>query len=266
MALKFCSLASGSSGNCQWIGSEKTALFLDAGLSGKYIGAAMASISEDIQRVRGVLITHEHVDHIKGVGVLLRRYGIDLYANEKTFEAVESKLGKYQDSQIKLFKNNEAFEVGDLIVKPFSISHDAVDPVAYSFLEGRSKISVATDLGTVTDAILKEIIDSDLLMLEANHDVEMLKVGPYPYYLKQRILSEIGHLSNDHAGEVSLEAVNHGKLKHILLGHISKENNHPELAYETVRACLEEGGIEIGTDVQLDMTYRDRVSRLYQLK
>lgn len=265
MSLKFCSLASGSSGNCQWISSEKTAVLLDAGLSGKYIQAAMNSISADLEKVQGILLTHEHTDHVKCVGVMMRRYGLRLYINELTFEAIESKLGKFDPNQVTIFENNKAFEIGDLEVKPFSISHDAVDPVAYSFTHGQRKISVATDLGIVDPRILSELLASDLLMIEANHDVEMLKVGPYPYHLKRRILSEIGHLSNDHAGEVALEVLRRGKLQSVLLGHISKENNHPDLAYETVKACFDTEGVEIGKDVQLDMTYRDRVSKLYQL-
>lgn len=266
MSLKFCSLASGSSGNCQWIASEKTAVLLDAGLSGKYIQTAMASLSEDIEKVQGLLITHEHTDHVKCVGVMMRRYGLRLYANEATFEAIAPKLGKFDLNQVTIFENDKSFEIGDIEVKPFRISHDAIDPVAYSFSHGNRKVSVATDLGTVDERILGEILASDLLMIEANHDVEMLKVGPYPYHLKRRILSDIGHLSNDHAGEVALEVLRAGKLQSILLGHISKENNHPELAYETVKACLEASGVEIGMDVQLDMTYRDRVSRLYHMK
>lgn len=266
MSLKFCSLASGSSGNCQWIASEKTALILDSGLSGKYIQAAMDSISEDLQKVSGILVTHEHIDHVKGVGVMMRRFGMKLYINEGTFAAIEPKLGKYDDQQIVIFKNNETFEIGDLAVRPFSITHDAVDPVAYSFSTGLNRIAVATDLGMVDQRILRELMDAQLLMIEANHDVEMLKVGPYPYHLKRRILSDYGHLSNDHAGEVALELMQSGRLQSVLLAHISKENNHPELAYETVKSCLEGGGVEIGVDVQLDMTYRDRVSRLYHLK
>lgn len=266
MSLKFCSLASGSSGNCQWISSEKTAILLDAGLSGKYIQTAMSSISEDLEKVQGILVTHEHIDHMKCIGVMMRRYGLRLYANEATFEAIMPKLGKFDPAQVTIFENDKPFEIGDLLVKPFSISHDAVDPVAYSFSHGSRKISVATDLGTVDQRILGELLSSDLLMIEANHDVEMLKVGPYPYHLKRRILSEIGHLSNDHAGEIALEVLREGKLQSILLGHISKENNHPELAYETVKACLEADGVEIGLDVQLDMTYRDRVSKLYHMR
>lgn len=266
MGLKFCSLASGSSGNCQWISSDRTAVLLDAGLSGKYIQAAVSSLSEDMEKAKGILVTHEHIDHMKSIGVMMRRYGLQLYANQGTFEAIESKIGKYEPSQVTIFENNRSFEIDDLTVMPFGISHDAVDPVGYSFCHGNRKVSIATDLGTVDQRILAELMDADLLMIEANHDVEMLKVGPYPYHLKRRILSDIGHLSNDHAGEVALEVLKAGRLQSVLLGHISKENNHPELAYETVKGVLESEGVEIGVDVQLDMTYRDRVSRFYHIK
>lgn len=266
MGLKFCSLASGSSGNCQWIASDKTAVLLDAGLSGKYIQAAVSSLSEDIGKAKGILVTHEHIDHMKCIGVMMRRYGLQLYANQATFDALEPKIGKYDLNQVTIFENGKPFEIGDLVISPFGISHDAVDPVAYSFSHGNRKVSIATDLGTVTEAIMKELLDADILMIEANHDVEMLKVGPYPYHLKRRILSDIGHLSNDHAGEVALEVLKAGRLQSVLLGHISKENNHPELAYETVKGVLEAEGVEIGRDIQLDMTYRDRVSRFYHMK
>lgn len=266
MSLKFCSLASGSSGNCQLIGTEKTSVLLDAGLSGKYIQSAMTSCGEDIAKVKGILVTHEHTDHIKGIGVLMRRFGMQLYANEATYLALKDKLGAIDEHKVILFENDKPFEIDDLVVKPFSISHDAVDPVAYTFTDGKLKFSVATDLGTVTDKILHELIDSDLLMLESNHDVEMLKVGPYPYYLKRRILSDVGHLSNDLAAEVAMEIVKAGKMKSLLLAHLSKENNHPDLAMETVRGFLEAGGVRMGEDLMLEMTWRDRVSRLYRMK
>lgn len=266
MGLKFCSLASGSSGNCQLIGTEKTSVLLDAGLSGKYIQSAMAACGEDIGKVKGILVTHEHSDHIKGIGVLMRRFGMNLFTNEATYMALQGKLGAIDENHVILFDNNKPFAIDDLIIKPFSISHDAVDPVAYSFTDGKLKFSVATDLGTVTEAILSEIIDSDLLMLESNHDVEMLKVGPYPYYLKRRILSEVGHLSNDNAADVALEMMRGGRIKSLLLAHLSKENNHPELALETVKAVLEEGGVKVGEDLILEMTWRDRVSRMHRMK
>lgn len=265
MSLKFCSLASGSSGNCQFISTETTRVLLDAGLSGKYIKNAVDSISEDMTKLNGILVTHEHSDHIHGVGVLMRRYNLDVYANQSTWNAMLPKLGKIDPDRIKVIENGVPFLVGDLEIQSISVSHDAVDPVAYRFTDGVSRLAVATDLGTVTDTILEELLQVDFLMLESNHDIEMLKMGAYPYYLKRRILSELGHLSNDNAGEIATLAVKGGRVQNILLGHLSKENNFPELAFETVSSVLRENQIQVGTDVCLDLTYRDRVGRVYSI-
>lgn len=265
MSLKFCSLASGSSGNCQFIAANATRVLLDAGLSGKYIKNAIESISEDMGKLSGILVTHEHSDHIQGVGVLMRRYGLDVYANQKTWDAMLPKLGKVDPDRIRVIENGVTFTIGDLEVKSIGISHDAADPVAYRFSDGVSRLAVATDLGTMTEEILKELLQVDFLMLESNHDIEMLKMGSYPYYLKRRILSEIGHLSNDNAGEIATLAVQGGRVQSILLGHLSKENNFPELAFETVSGMLRENQIHVGTDVCLDLTYRDRVGRVYSI-
>jgi phosphoribosyl 1,2-cyclic phosphodiesterase len=265
MSLKFCSLASGSSGNCQYIATGSTRILLDAGLSGKYIKTAVESISEDMTNIGGILVTHEHSDHIQGVGVLMRRYGLKVYANLNTWNAMLPKIGKVDPMHIRVIENDVPFVIGDLEIKSISISHDAVDPVAYKFTDGKSHLAVATDLGTMTDAILEELLGVDFLMLESNHDVEMLKMGTYPYYLKRRILSELGHLSNDNAGEISALAVKGGRVQSILLGHLSKENNFPELAYETVSGILRERGIGVGTDVCLDLSFRDKVGRVYSI-
>jgi phosphoribosyl 1,2-cyclic phosphodiesterase len=266
MGLKYCSLASGSSGNSQLIAFKDTKVLLDAGLSGKYIKNSLESISESPEDIKAVLVTHEHSDHIKGVGVLMRRYDLDLYVNEKTFEAMKTKIGKINLEKVHIIKKGEEFYIGDLRVKSFEISHDAADPVAYSFFGDDSKVTVATDLGEINERIICELEGSDLLVLESNHDVEMLKSGPYPYYLKRRVLSEHGHLSNDIAGSIVAELFKRGGVGNVLLAHLSKENNFPELAYETVKCIVEENGIFVGTDVNLDMTYRDKVSRYYSIK
>lgn len=265
MSLKFCSLASGSSGNCQYIAANSTRVLLDAGLSGKYIKNAIDSISEDITKLSGILVTHEHSDHIQGVGVLMRRYNLDVYANQSTWDAMLPKIGKVDPDRVKVIENGVPFAIGDLEVKSIGISHDAADPVAYRFSDGVSRLAVATDLGTMTEEILKELLQVDFLMLESNHDIEMLKMGAYPYYLKRRILSEVGHLSNDNAGEIATLAVQGGRVQNILLGHLSKENNFPELAFETVSGVLRENHIHVGTDVCLDLSYRDRVGRVYSI-
>lgn len=266
MGLKYCSLASGSSGNSQLIAFKNTKVLLDAGLSGKYIKNSLESISEKPEDIEAVLVTHEHSDHIKGVGILMRRYGLDLYVNEKTFEAMKEKLGKIDIEKVHIIKKGEEFHIGELRIKSFEISHDAADPVAYSFFGENSKITVATDLGEINDDIINELEGSDLLVLESNHDVEMLKTGAYPYYLKRRVLSEYGHLSNDVAGGIVAELFKRGGVGNVLLAHLSKENNFPELAYETVKCIVEENGISVGKDMNLDMTYRDKVSKYYSIK
>lgn len=265
MALEFCSLASGSSGNCQYIASKTTKLILDAGLSGKYITGGLESISVDPNLVNGILVTHEHTDHIKGVGILMRKYGLDLYVNKATWEAMESKMGKINMEKVHFIGNSDEFQIGDISICPFEISHDAIDPVGYSFKKDEGHISVLTDLGIVTDKIIDIVKTSNLLVMEANHDIEMLKIGPYPAYLKKRILSEKGHLSNIDAGKVIGEIMDYGKVKNVLLAHLSKENNFPDLAYETVRQELQNRNIQMGKDINIELTYRDRVSKVYRI-
>lgn len=265
MTLEFCSLASGSSGNCQYIGSDKTKLILDAGLSGKYVTNGLLSINVDPASVNGILVTHEHTDHVKGVGILMRKYGWELYVNESTWNAMESKMGKVDHEKIHFIEKGKEFTIGDIKILPFEISHDAIDPVGYSFMKGQGNISVLTDLGIVTDEIIDVVKHSDLLVMESNHDIEMLKIGPYPAYLKKRILSERGHLSNVDAGKLIGKIMEYGKVKNVLLAHLSKENNFPDLAYETVRQELETRDILLGKDINVELTYRDRVSKIYRI-
>ncbi len=265
MGLKFCSLASGSSGNCQFVGSKDTKLLIDAGLTGKYITGALQSIDIDANRINGLLITHEHSDHIKGVGVLMRKFDIPLYVNEKTWEAMKDKIGSVEGKDIRLFNGCEPFSIGDIGVKPYNISHDASNPVGFSFVHDNSKISITTDSGCVTDEIMNEIKDSDLLVLEANHDVEMVKFGKYPWFLKKRILGDFGHLSNEAAGNIVTQVVKEGNVRYVVLAHLSKENNFPELAYETVKNIAHENKIKVGLDINLDLTYRNRIGRVYNI-
>ncbi len=265
MSLFFCSLASGSSGNCQFIASERTKLLVDAGMSGRYIKNSLSNIDVDINQINGILLTHEHSDHISGVGVLMRRHKIPLYVTEKTWEALKHKVGEIDMNLLHLYDRIDNIEIGDIFVQSARISHDAVDPLCYALMHGNKKIAIATDLGTISDEVVEKFKDSDLLMIESNHDIEMLKVGPYPMYLKRRILSEYGHLSNEDAGYIAKEIIGFGKVKHILLAHLSKENNFPELAFETVKGILEEAGIRDGIDINLDLTYRDKVGKTYKL-
>lgn len=266
MAIYFCSLASGSSGNCQYIATETTGILLDAGLSGKYINNSLESIDANIGQIEALFITHEHSDHVKSAGILMRKYGLTLYVTQPTFERIEKKLGKYSEEKVVLIEKDKDILVGDITVHPFDVSHDAIDCVAYSFIKNDTKVSVVSDLGYVPLDLLSKLIDSNLLMLESNHDVEMLNAGRYPYVLKKRILSKTGHISNETAGEtiVRVHGYSHA-LGHVILGHLSQDNNTPDLAYETVKNILEEGGLTIGEDISLDLAYRDRVGKLYKL-
>jgi phosphoribosyl 1,2-cyclic phosphodiesterase len=267
MGLRFCSLASGSSGNCHFLASNTFGMLIDAGLTGKKIVQSLEAIGEEAKHIRGILVTHEHSDHIKGVGILSRRFNLPIYANINTWKGMKGKIGAIDEENMRYFKTGKEFCIEDIRIKPYSISHDALDPVAFSFSHDQAKVSIATDLGYVNEETKQEIKDSDLLMLEANHDVEMLKMGRYPWYLKKRVMGAQGHLSNDMAGQVIAEILeNDSPLTNVLLGHLSKENNFPELAFETVKGVLQENKIKVGLDINLDLAHRDRISKVYSIK
>ena len=234
--MRMCSIASGSSGNCIYIGSERSSILIDAGISGKRVEAGLKELDLGGKDMDGILITHEHADHIKGLGVLARKFGVPIYGTRGTLKAIE-KTGNLGEIPRELYREivpDVDFQVGDLTISPFRVSHDAADPVAYRVAGGGSSAAVATDLGIYTDYTVDKLKGLDVLLLEANHDVHMLEVGGYPYYLKQRILGSRGHLSNESAGQLLCRLL-HDNLKHIFLGHLSKENNYAQLAYETVR-------------------------------
>lgn len=234
--MELCSIASGSSGNCICVGSDDCHLLVDAGISGKRIEMGLNSLDLKTEEMQGILITHEHIDHIAGLGVLARRYGIPMYATSGTIDAIlhTKSVGKIDESLFHEVSPEVDFTIGDITIEPIAISHDAADPVAYKFRQPGKSMAVMTDLGTYDDRIIEKLQNLDVLLLEANHDVHMLQVGSYPYPLKQRILGDRGHLSNELSGRL-LGEVLHDQFKTVILGHLSKENNYAELAYETVR-------------------------------
>ena len=234
--MELCSIAGGSSGNCIYVGTEEGHILIDAGISGKRIEEGLNSIGLKTAEMQGILITHEHIDHVAGLGVLARRYGIPLYATGGTIEAVKQmkSVGKIDESLFYEIRPEMNFTIGDMMIEPIAISHDAADPVAYRVTAGDKSAAVMTDLGFYDERIVQKLQNLDALLLEANHDVRMLQTGPYPYPLKQRILGNRGHLSNESSGRL-LSEVLHDNFKAVVLGHLSKENNYPELAYETVR-------------------------------
>ena len=264
MEIKFCSLSSGSSGNCQYLGTARTKILIDAGLSGKRIESLLSSIDVRPEEIDYILVTHEHIDHVKGVGVLSRRYDIPILANEKTWLAMEGLIGEIDPENIRVFQSERAFELDDLGIYPFKIFHDAAEPVGYSIYYKKRKISIMTDTGWVNDNMKNAIKDSSLYLIESNHDIKMLKEGSYPWYLKHRILSTKGHLSNIDAARVLTEVLE-GNGEIVLLGHLSKDNNIPELAYNTVKEYIEHYGLRVEKNLTLHLTYRDRVGKVYSL-
>lgn len=260
MATIFCPLASGSSGNSVYIGTDHTHILLDAGLSGKGLEERLYAIHRNGGDIDALFVTHEHVDHIKGVGILSRRYDIPVYATPGTWAAMEGLIGSIRERNKRFVYPGEVCAVNDICVTPFRLPHDAAEPVGYTCQTDKYKLAVATDLGCVTEEVRTAIGDCDLLLLEANHDVEMLKRGPYPYPLKKRILSDSGHICNEVAGQTLAEIMT-GRLKHVFLGHLSAENNNPHLAYETVEAILAANQIIPGRHLDLDMASRYSASR-----
>ena len=240
--MELCSIASGSSGNCIYVGSQATHLLVDVGISGKKAETGLNTIGRSCRDIDGIMITHEHADHISGLGVLSRKYHIPIYATAKTIEAIKcsTSLGKIEEELFVPIKAEESFQIKDITINPMKISHDAVDPVAYRFKYGQKKIAVATDIGTYNDYTIECLRGMDALLLEANHDVNMFQYGAYPYWLKQRILGDRGHLSNVNSGRL-LGMLAHHNLQAVVLGHLSRDNNLPELAYETVRVELAMG-------------------------
>lgn len=263
--MKFCSLYSGSSGNSMFVASENAKILIDAGLPGKKIDDALKSIGENPSEIDGIFVTHEHSDHIKGIGVLSRKYDIPIYSNADTWTVMESNIGKIKEHNIRIMDRRSTLSIKDLDVISFNIPHDAAAPVGYTMHSKGKKISVTTDFGIYTEEIRENIRDSEVILLESNHDVNMLKFGPYPYNLKRRILSEVGHLSNEDCGKAIVDLVKYKLHKKIILGHLSGTNNHPDLALQTVNSVLYENNIVQQEDIFLTMASRHAPSNLIEI-
>lgn len=271
--MRLTAIASGSSGNCIYIGSDTTHLLVDVGISGKRVEEGVNTLGLDMRDIDGILITHEHSDHIAGLGVMARRYGIPIFATPGTKEAIlspQAKIGDIDESLICEIYPDDKLTIKDIEINPMRISHDAADPVAYRFKNENKRAAVVTDLGTYNEYTVESLRGMNALFLEANHDVNMLQVGPYPYYLKKRILGERGHLSNESAGRLLSELM-HDDLKTVFLSHLSKENNIPELAYEAVRVEVtmierekEKQGISIN-EIDLNVAKRSEISRIVEI-
>ena len=265
--MRFVSIASGSSGNCIYAGTENTHILIDAGISARRMEQGLADIGVKGSELDGIVITHEHSDHVKGLGVLARKFGIPIYSTEGTLEEIRGMkcLGEYPEELLTPVRPDVDFAIGDMVLEPFRIDHDAADPVGYRIRGGRRSVAVATDMGHFDQYIIDHLQGLDAILLESNHDVRMLETGPYPYYLKRRILGDHGHLSNDSAGQL-LNCIRHDQLKYILLGHLSKENNYEELAYETVRLEIDQGDHGYrASDFSISVAGRETMSQIINL-
>ena len=236
--LRACLLGSGSSGNATLVATDRTRILFDAGFSCLQIRKRLATIGEDYKALDAVVVSHEHSDHVKGLEVLQRQTGVRIHATQLTKSALAWKKG---EPEIALFEAGNAFSVGDVVIETFTISHDAIDPVGFCARGDGSKISIVTDLGYMTNSVRYHLSGSDLLVLESNHDLEMLKSGPYPWEIKQRVMSRDGHLSNAAAAEFLRKDWDR-KARTVVLAHLSSQNNHPAIAEMDAKTALSSAG------------------------
>ena len=251
--IKFCSLYSGSSGNCYYINIDGNRILLDAGKSLKKIREALEGLDENIENIDAILITHEHSDHIQGLKMLCKKHDINIYMTDKTKSEIQCLVDTINEENIVTFKAGDKFDIGYANIKSVKISHDAIDPVMYTFKDKNdNKISIFTDVGEITDTILENIKGSKLAVIEANYEENLLRLSRYPSYLKKRIMGKYGHLSNEEAGFLAKELVKNGTKK-ILLGHLSKENNTDIIAYQTIQNELNFLREELGEEIDFDL-------------
>lgn len=261
---KFCSLFSGSSGNCTYIESGGSAILIDAGCSARATVRALAEIGSDISKISAIFVTHEHSDHIKGLAVLISKYGLRVYANRGTMQGILKYSMKINESMICAFDTGQKMDCETMSVSSFATSHDSNESVGYRIhtSDGR-KLAVATDLGFVSETVMKQISGCDLVMLESNHDLDMLRSGSYPYFLKRRILSDNGHLSNDDCSAV-LPALAESGTTRFILAHLSHDNNRPDLAENEAVAALAGCGIS-RNEYELEAAPRFEHSGIYEI-
>lgn len=265
MRFTFCPLFSGSSGNAVFVGAGDTRILIDAGLSGRAVAEALASIGVLPETLSAILVTHEHSDHIRGVGILSRKYRLPVFANAGTWQAMARQIGEVSPHLRREFRTGESFYIGELCVLPYPVSHDAAEPVGYRVDHGAHGVATATDTGVLGQAALEALRGVDVVLLESNHDPAMLRANEhYSAALKKRILGRRGHLSNGDCGEALWQLYQTG-VRHAVLGHLSHENNTPELALEAAQQALRAHGLEPGRDMRLDLAWRDHVGGVYEI-
>lgn len=267
MKIRFISLASGSSGNCYYLGTANTGILIDAGIGIRTIKKSLKEISISLESIQAVFVTHDHADHIKAVGHLGEKYNIPVYSTQKVHEGINRSycMTEKLSTSVRYIEKNNHVCLGDFTIRAFEVPHDGTDNVGYCIEADGKTFSFLTDLGHITSIAAEYICRANYLILEANYDEEMLKMGPYPYYLKERISGPNGHMCNTDTAEFLAEHISE-KLKYIWLCHLSKDNNHPELAYKTVEWKLREKGIVAGKDVQVIALKRSTPSELYEFE
>jgi len=261
--LKFCTIASGSSGNCTLVSYESTHILIDAGISLKRTVLALKEVGLEPSDLAGVLITHEHSDHVKGLFTLTKHYNVPVYATHKTAGALISSMPELGDA-LCVFAPGESFGLGSLEIHSFGTPHDTPESVGYKLCGGLRTLALVTDLGFVPGSVLEAVRGCEAVILEANHDVEMLKNGRYPPFLKKRILGDRGHLSNEAGAQLALSLVQSGT-KRLVLAHLSRDNNTPELAFSAVNSHLRNGGAVLGRDFEMSVAPRDTLSMIYSV-
>lgn len=250
-SVSICPLSSGSSGNSILVRTSNATILVDCGITGKAVEKELSRVGINPRELDAIIVTHEHIDHISGVGIMCRRYNLPVYATFGTWQAMINSLGKIDISLIRYIASDVPFKIHNTVVKPFSTSHDAAESIGLLINDGDIHGAIATDLGTVTRHIYDILTPCSILMIEANHDEHMLLNGHYPQHLKERILSDYGHLSNRICGALCAKLVREGCLRQIMLGHLSSDNNTPQLAYSTVAKSIENLGTVIGQDILL---------------
>lgn len=260
--LNFCSLYSGSSGNSLFVQTENTRILIDAGVSSKKIEEGLKSIDVEPSSIDAILVTHEHSDHIQGLGTFSKKFDTPIYANQETIDNMQNQILKISEKNIKKFKVADKFSIGDIDIKSFSIPHDAANPCGFNIFKENKKLSIATDIGHMDNKLIKNLEDSLFILLESNYDPEIIKYSRYPYSLKSRITGPLGHLSNDSAGKTISYLLKSG-LKSAMLGHLSKENNFPELAYKTVADQLMEQN-NFNNSISLSVANRNSPGKLLE--
>ena len=260
----FYSLSSSSAGNCLLVQSDKAVILIDIGISLKKVNTELEKLSLTLNDVTAILITHEHSDHCKSLNSICKKYNhIPIYINKETHDAL-SRIYKIENLNVHHINVNSSFSIEDLFITPFQIPHDAALPCGYTICKGNKKISIATDIGLVTDNILEALSNNDFAFIESNYETEMLNTCSYPYYIKRRISSNVGHLSNTQCSNFISTLVNKNT-KHFMLGHLSNENNTPDIALKSVESVLLCNNIPIDT-IQLSVASKDCLSNVVSLE